>query len=388
MKNSTHTELFRYVVIITALVCNTLTSATAQNLEIVAMDAAIVRSEAVFSGQFQYSVVSGAGDGKQFDREPETYDITFSGPSWKRGFVYDAAKALVSYSESLKKSGVDSKKLLPLTGIGESIVVSHNGRLIEYQSSPQHNGTIRKTGNAKSGEEAINKLNPLAPQFLATFWYSPTLKYVTDNKARAKRKGTDKIDGQEVVIYEWTVKPVDIGNAFHSVNELTQEGGILRVYIAPGLGHMIPKIEHVGVSGKVGALFEGSDFIKCNGMYFPQKASIQYIKSKGQSFRIEYRIKHVERINEAIPESEFVLELPVGTEFHDGHDNKNSKFFTVNKESPIPEGLNTVVLREGDRNTHWFRSWKGAVAIGVGLGVIGLLVLFVSKRVQTRRVAS
>ena len=152
---------------------------------------------------------------------------------------------------------------------------------------------------------------------------------------------------------------------------------------------MIPKIEHVGVSGKVGAVFEGSDFIKCNGMYFPQKASIQYIKSDGPSFRVEYFIKHVERINEPIPESEFVLELPIGTLFRDSRlDNKKTTHFTVTKDSPIPEGLSAVVLREGDRRTPWFRSWKGAVVIGFGLGVIGLLVLFVSKRVEARRVAS
>ncbi len=374
--------------IVLTVVCSLWTIVSGQNMESTALNTAIARSDAIVSGQIMYSMVSGAGNGTNFKREPFEYELTFSGPSWKKRHVYDAEKSRVGYSESLKKAKIDPKSLPPRSGQGEKVTVSHKGRQIEYQSSPQHGGDLRKVSSVKTGEVALLDNYPPPPHFASTFWFAAAQKFVTDNKANAKQTGTATIDGHNVVIYEWTISASKAGSAFRSVNELTQDGGILRVYIAPGLGHMIPKIEHVGVSGKVGAVFEGSDFIKCNGMYFPQMASIQYIKSDGPSYRTEFRIKHIERINEPIPESEFVLELPVGTQVRDSRDGKKSTFFEVTKDSPIPEGLSAVVLREGDRNTPWFRSWKGAVAIGVGLGVIGLLVLFVSKRVQARRVAS
>ena len=110
-----------------------------------------------------------------------------------------------------------------------------------------------------------------------------TTNFVKENLSLAKLSRTEKIQDQDVKVYEILVKPEEV-NAFSNFNDLTSNGGALRIYVAPGLGHVIPRLEHIGTSGKTGAVYEGSDFIQCNGYFFPQKASIQYIQSTGPIF--------------------------------------------------------------------------------------------------------
>ena len=378
-------EIFKHLCLLFSIfVMATLFSGVAisQGVPNDAVSGAIARHESVFSGRITYT--TGSGVGKEIEGQEE-FSLTFSGPSWKRQWFRDAATVPHEVSKSANKSVLEPSKL---TGTMEETFVSHRGRTFQYKSTPQLDGQISKYLRVASGDLSMDKEFPPCPQFPGTFWYPGTLKFVTENRSRVKSKGVETVGGYRAEVFEWVVSAKDADLAFRGTNRVTRDGGLLRVSIAPSLGYAILRIDKVGVSGQIGAVLEASDFSQANGIHLPSRAKIQYFDENGPSFVIQYHIKKIANINEPIPESEFILELPIGTEVHDARDKKNSNFFTLTKDSPIPEGLNTVVLREGDRRTPWFRSWKGAVAIGVGLGVIGLLVLFVSKRVQARRLAS
>lgn len=344
-----------------------------------AVERALARGEAVFSGRMTYSVASGkSGSGGV----PDRYDFTFSGASWKKVWARDAGTVPRSFSKGVLPPGVDPKAVPPLSGLQELTRVCHRGRMVEYQSVPQDDGKVRKTARVGAGGTVMREEFPPLPQYVGTFWLAETQKYVAENRARGKLKGNDKIGGQDVVVYEWTVPASDISAAFRSFNDQTKDGGLLRAYIAPTLGYAVPRIEHVGVSGKVGAVFEASDFVQYNGIHFPRSARLQYVGPDGPTFAIDYKIERVAAVNEAIPDAEFVVLLPVGTEVADARDGKQSIIFEVTDPGSIPASLGDVMQVE--RPTAWVRNWKAAVGIGVALGVVALAALFAVLRARGR----
>lgn len=344
-----------------------------------AVAGSLARGEAIFSGRIAYSVASGTDATANADE----YEFTFSGTSWKQKSSADASAVPRSFSKGALPAGIDPKTIAPLHGVQEMTVVSHRGRLIKYQSVPQDDLRVRKTARVEAGDRSMRDENPPRPQFAGTFWFASTQKYVSENRARGKFKGNDKVAGYDVEVYEWAVPAADAGSAFRSFNALTQGGGVLRAYIAPSLGFAVPRVEHVGTSGAIGAVLDASDFFQSGGFHFPRRARIQYVGPAGPTFATSYKITRVEAVNEAIPDSEFAVLLPVGTEVADARDGKQSLIFEVTDPASVPDSLSDVMKTERPSGG-WFRSWKGGVVLGLVLGTAALVALAVIRRVRSK----
>ena len=202
--------------------------------------------------------------------------------------------------------------------------------------------------------------------------------------AQAIYKGEAKANGYNVEIYEWDVSAEDAGKAFLVVNSVTMPGGKLRVYIAPSLGYMIPRIEHVGKSGTVGLVISSENFTECNGFYFPKHTRVEYIHSPISRYIIDYVIEKVERINEAIPESEFTLTLPPGTQVADSRDGKHTFNFEVTDSRSVPQDMRGAIRAEPEPHA-WRKGWKGATLLGLALGVVLLAGSWLVRRFRSGR---
>ena len=340
---------------------------------------AITRTNAVFSGQFQYEVSIGKDVGNRAD----AYTLTFSGPSWKKRAYRDFSTIPQGFSKELLRQGINESTAPPVTGMAEKIVISHNGREIEYYSTPQPDGVIRKSARVVTGESDMAAQQPPLPQFYGTFVFPETRKFVIANQSNAVRKGVDKINGHEVVTYDLHVPESESCRAFRSVNSTTENGGTLRVFIAPHLGYLITRIEHIGVSGVVGTIITADNFVECNGFYFPKLARIEYIHSPNSKFVIETKIESVSRINEAISDSEFTILLPPGTEVADARDGKHSYLFEVTDRRSIPRELQDV-FNATPTPGEWRKGWKGATLLGLALGMVLLGGTWLARWVRRR----
>ena len=347
-----------------------------------AVRGAISRMEAIHSGRITYKETSGTSD----DKETETYKLTFSGNSWKKEFSADISSISSNFSENPGKQD-DKFDITKLTGLVDRSTVSHDGRVIVYTSCPQFDEPLHKTARVTTGEDSMEQQYPPFPQFTGTFWYHKTLSYVKEHKSEAKYKRVGKIDGHDVVVYEWTVSAANKFHAFSYVNELTHDGGILRVFIAPSLGYAIPRIEHVGISGKPGVVITSTDFTECNGFHIPKKSQITILQNEVPGFTIAYELSSITDINEPIPESEFILTLPVGTEVADSTSGTHSEFFTVSEDpNSIPDDLlNSIQTPRKNFIERW--GWQGAVGVGILLGLMILGGLYMVRRIRSRRAA-
>ena len=145
------------------------------------------------------------------------------------------------------------------------------------------------------------------------WWYASTRQFVRDQASKARSLGAETVNGIETRGLEWNVARSDTFLAFGAINEMLQDGGKLRLYVARQLGYALPRIEHVDKFGTVQDKFDFSDFKQvAPGIFFPAVCRLG-----GGTFNRTYQIKKIERINGAFSNSDFVLPIPADTAIND-----------------------------------------------------------------------
>src|SRR5579864_222400 len=133
-----------------------------------AVERMLARSDAVFSGRYTYTLLSGVDRTKK----PIPFELIYSGPSWKRTEKQLAADVEMTFSEDLIKSGFDPKKVKPLQGYREITNVSHKGKFYVFTANPQLDGGMRHALRVTTGEQPLEKQFLPLPPFLGGFWFS------------------------------------------------------------------------------------------------------------------------------------------------------------------------------------------------------------------------
>lgn len=341
---------------------------------------AISRSEAVFSGRIQYRISSGFR-GKEADKAFAN-DLTFSSSSWRLDVKYPMSDMKVSISPALKDA-VQPPAFL--TGVLQVETVSHGGKFVEYKAIPQLDATVRHTVRI-SAEKPLRSTNLQAPPvFAGSFWYECTKQFVQKNTGAATALPPAEVNGILCQVMEWKVSKQYAFDAFHATNGLTARGGLLRLYISPELGYVIPRMECVGDQGKVAATYDASDFKDCgDGKFIPRRCSLQYNDADGPGFYLDYDISEVKRVNERFADKEFILELPVGTIVSDARSGTHSTVLELKDEASIPADLVDVIRLPSWR--FWRRTPAWALCLGAAAGAAVLLAgYFGWKKLSSRR---
>ncbi len=341
----------------------------------------LARAENPFSGQMTYRLKSGFRVPGHREAPEEELALVFSGPSWRlRSRVKASEMPVVRQEGDLQVESTGP----PLPGFVEVDKVSHHGKSVELQRTPQDDGSVRNVAYINHQKPIVPESPPYPPFFAGTFWYENTRKFVAAHKDKASRKSAVEVNGVRSEVIEWAVPAAEKYAAFHSVGELTRQGGTLRVYAAPDKGFALPRVEHIGANGQVEAAFDSWDFREyAEGIFIPQRCEEQLYSSKGPGFYLEYQFDNIKGINLAVPDSEFIIPLPPGTRVSDGRGEGGSISFDVKKDGPIPQDLEDVI---GVATPHfWGRNWLTAFIVGliVGLVVLGLALL--GRRLFRRR---
>jgi hypothetical protein len=203
--------------------------------------------------------------------------------------------------------------------------------------------------------------DPYPPLHAGTLWYTATRQFVRDHASKARVLGTKAINAIVTEGIECDVAEGDAYRAFYSINEMLRQGGKLRLYAARQLGHALPRIEYVDRFGTVQYTFDASEFKEvAPGIFFPAT-----YRTAAGSFTRAYRLKKIERINGALPDSEFVLPIPADTSIHDERPKLTDKVSAKGERTysivdypfrhfcsgaAYPQGLPAELLKEIDRD--------------------------------------
>jgi hypothetical protein len=327
------------------------------------IDGLLARSDAVFSGRMTYRFAYFASGKAEKPVHEFQVRLTFSGSSW------------------IKRSTV--------TGQPDATVISHNGTTLEYVPTNQKDERVTKLARLRPARP-VNTSGPevKTPIFVGSFWRSATKKYVEENRRSVVNKGYQEVNGERTVVLEWEIPRNDVDAAFGGSNPGVEDGGLLRLYVAPQLGHVMPRIDFLSPQGEVMVRCDSIDFIKTpSGVYFPTTSSERlFAYNRDNPSRQEYTIWDIENINEPIPDSEFSFPVPVGTEVIDTRDEKRTTRFILSDKEPLPvSGLETILGR--DQPSFWARNRTTAIILGVAAGVLLVLATLVVRHVRRRRTA-
>lgn len=343
------------------------------------MEQVVGRMGAVFSGRYQYKLITSAEQLKTLPR----YEFTFSAGSWKRVGRVVAAELPEEVPDILLKRGYDPKKLPPRPGDDVRVELSHKGRYLVYKETPQHDGTMRHSSNVGPGEQSASHGAPPLVHLLGAGWLECTHPFVAANRGRAVEREGKRVNGVDTRVFEIPVSEADKYKAFNGVNDVTNGGGVLRLYVAPQLGYVVPRLEQVGKEGRVGATYDASDFYQAKGFWVPRRAEVKYTNSKETTFWAKYTDIQAERLNEIV-DDEFVIHLPVGTDVLVSKDGKTGTTFRVEPGGSIPPDLSDVYQLETAKPKKWgFTVWWG-VSIGLVVGFLVLAGLFAARIIRSR----
>jgi hypothetical protein len=294
----------------------------------------LARSEQVRSGEIHYVRRAGFGT-KAIDGGETECHVLFSVGSSKLRTAIDMSKLPVAPPRDAKDKTIPTI----FKGTFVEIELAHRGRFVDYRQTPQPDGSTRCAATITSQKRTDDGLHS-PPLFAGTMWFDCTRNFVRANAAAAKTTRTAVVSGVRTQVLEWDVAGREF-SPFHSVNELTNRGGTLRLYVARELGYTLPLVEYVGVDGTVATAFTSSNFETYGGVDFPRRCVMQYFTKKGAGFYLSYDIVTVKRANQPIADSEFTIPVARGTFVDDQRDLKARSLFTV--KDAIPADLNDVI---------------------------------------------
>jgi hypothetical protein len=129
----------------------------------------------------------------------------------------------------------------------------------------------------------------------------------------------------------------DTAEIFEVHHEGTSKGAELRLYIAPSLGYALPRADGLTEGGgEVVQRVEQTDFRQyTDTIYLPSKTEKKMVgksyspTNKGgiEVIRELYTLSDIQMVNEAIPESDFIIPVPAGVEVVDLRDRQHPVLF-------------------------------------------------------------
>jgi hypothetical protein len=318
------------------------------------VDRILARSTQIFAGKIVYSWTMPSRSGGEPHQVRKS--VTFSGPSW--------------LSAALPPGGHGSR-------------LSHGDKYVEYTHVKQPDGSSRHTAKIwlpKSMDAEIRDR-----LLSGSYWEGKTREFLQARSGEGQRKADKDVHGVPCQVWEWAVSKNDVARAFTVFSDLTENGGTLRVYYAPQLGHIVPRIEKTGPSGKSSSIYECRDYHEdAPGIFLPRSIRDENYSSKGFLSSSEYKIESAEKINQPIADEEFKIRLPFGTEVIDSRADHQS-WYRVTEDLPLTTtGLTDVEFVKV--STFWGRNRNLALLVGAALGLIVVCALALRRR-WTRREA-
>lgn len=319
----------------------------------------VSRSQAIASGRISYTFKSESRRGGRASKSTVLPEVT------------------TSFSDS---SWADRTK-------GSQVVrINHDGYFLEFVQTPQRDGS-RRPGATLLPQKALGSRMELnaPPVFAGSFWHPEQLQYVEKHADDFQLVRSSVINEIPVVILQLDVRAELHRDAFHILLPALKSGGIIRLYVAPQLGFVLPRIEFLTPSNQVAMSCDAVDFNEvAPGIYFPKRLWTETHAAGGASpYRGEFTTR-CELINQTIPPEDFIVELPLGTRIQDAQE--PGRVITFN----LTEALSSAKLQvhgSGSSGSQFgfLGRWRNAMLVGIVIGAVASISFYLAGKNQPYR---
>jgi len=262
--------------------------------------------------------------------------------------------------------------------------INHDGYFLEFVQTPQRDGSVRPGATLSPRKPLENRAELNSPPiFAGSFWHREQLRYIEKHANDFGFVETSVIQAVPVTILELPVAAEQAREAFHILPPALKQGGMIRLYIAPQLGFVLPRIEFVAPSNEIAQSYEAMDFSEvAPGIYFPRRIWNETHAAGGANrYRGEFTVRG-ELINEAIPEEDFVVELPIGTRVQDAHEPGDVIKFELTEPTSSAKVWADSASRPLGPSSGIFDRWGSAGIIGALIGAVASISFLLAVRNQ------
>ena len=304
------------------------------------MQGAIRRAQAIRSGRLEYRFETGALGAKA--------------PTPSR-----ISRSLVSF--------VDSDWIVR-RGDGSRVSLQRNGLDLQYEEIIQQDGRVNRSAILTHASPLPNwESEDRPPWFVGTFWHHRQLEYAREHRSEFRLAMPRQIDGIHCEVCELDVPLEELARVVLIVHPLLRAGGMLRLHIASQLGYAMPLIEITAPDGAKVVTYQSSGFLKLpDDIYFPRKSRTEMQLPTGVAWYQQFNITP-EQINQRIPDSDFVIEIPPGTQVRDERDANRVRRFNTTVASTSAEFVGEVSPKlpeaKAKASRHWVLPLAGALVV-------------------------
>jgi hypothetical protein len=268
--------------------------------------------------------------------------------------------------------------------------INHGGYFLEFVKTPQPNGSVRPGAILYPQRSLASRKELNAPPLYAgTFWHPEQTLSAEKHASNFQSAGSATINGIPVVLLELAVPAESQREAFHMLLPALKSGGMIRLYVAPQLGFVMPRIEFLTPTRQVAHSYESVDFGEvAPGIHFPRRLSTEtHAASGGARYRGEFALS-CELVNQSIPEEDFVVDLPVGTRIQDARQPGEVLRFELDEPSSSSVLLSLTSGSESGPPGRFMDRWRNAIIVGVVIGTVALSCILLASRAERYRGAS
>lgn len=216
--------------------------------------------------------------------------------------------------------------------------VNKDDQMIQLWPQPvQDDGSHPCGAQFRAPVRTIKVEQDSSPFFAGTFWSEEMYKFVRQHRDRVRLVGEEVLDGHTTLILEWKLQPDEAFQVQSSANGVTMGATSLRVYTAPAMDYVLPRIDIVGKDNVVGCRYESTGFVKSpQGTWFPRNSVCQW-SDPDPRFYEEYEFTSVSLLNELVPDEDFEFSVPADTRVTDSRDRGNVVSIHTDREMSQPE---------------------------------------------------
>ena len=323
--------------------------------------AVISRSQAITSGRLTYTFSSRGFRGWQA-LTPRVFPeatTSFFGSSW---------------AERTKGSHV--------------VRINHDGYFLEFVQTPQPDGSVRSGATLLPRRSLASRTELNAPPiFAGSFWFRRQLQYVEQHVDEFRPIGQTTVNKIPTTVLELAVSAKDHREAFHVYSPSLESGGAIRLYVARELGYVLPRIEFRTPSERIVQSYDAIDFKEvAPGIYFPKRVwTAAYAADGASRYRAEF-VTRCELVNQPIPQEDFVVEVPIGTQVQDAREAGSVITFQVRDDSSsLRLATHGAVSESIWPSLGFLNRWHNAVIVGLVIGSISSISLLLAARNQRYR---
>ena len=259
------------------------------------IDGVVARSAAIYQAQIDFDVTEQQGARTDLLQQvrSDRYQLTVSGTDW-----------LLRYADS------------------PNLIMKRDAATLRYYETESSAGEKHRSLHfdaAKTLDEAQGD-NPLFTVLRhGTFWYPVQAGFVDRGRDTARIVDQQTLAGVDTYALQWEVTGPDFDEALIVIPpQIARERkAYLRIYVAPALGHALPRIEYRTIDNTVAKRYESAEFTEIDhGVFYPRVAQC-ITDHPHQSFRTEFQVHDIQHVNQQIPSETFDIRIPARTRVRD-----------------------------------------------------------------------